>query len=89
MTGEYDVIRGFCRNLPSRKSQTDYLCDDDETTIETARPLSMIIDQIIVNATQYYGIDTTVDDNEVVDPVVENLMPSFINQTINNATTTF
>ena len=52
---------------------------------KSARPLSMIIDQIIVNATQYYGIDTTADDNEVVDPVVENLMPSFINQTINNA----
>ncbi len=88
LTGEYDVIRGFAGIYPAENPKLIIYATMTRPQSKSARPLSMIIDQIIVNATQYYGIDTTVDDNEVVDPVVENLMPSFINQTINNATTT-
>ena len=88
LTGEYDVIRGFAGIYPAENPKLIIYATMTKPQSKSARPLSMIIDQIIVNATQYYGIDTTVDDNEVVDPVVENLMPSFINQTINNATTT-
>ena len=88
LTGEYDVIRGFAGIYPAENPKLIIYATMTRPQSKSARPLSMIIDQIIVNATQYYGIDTTADDNEVVDPVVENLMPSFINQTINNATTT-
>ena len=88
LTGEYDVIRGFAGIYPAENPKLIIYATMTKPQSKSARPLSMIIDQIIVNATQYYGIDTTADDNEVVDPVVENLMPSFINQTINNATTT-
>ena len=88
LTGEYDAIRGFAGIYPAENPKLIIYATMTRPQSKSARPLSMIIDQIIVNATQYYGIDTTVDDNEVVDPVVENLMPSFINQTINNATTT-
>ena len=88
LTGEYDVIRGFAGIYPAENPKLIIYATMTRPQSKSARPLSMIIDQIIVNATQYYGIDTTVDDNEVVDLVVENLMPSFINQTINNATTT-
>lgn len=87
LTGEYDVIRGFAGIYPADNPKLIIYATMTRPQSKSAKPLSTIIDQIIVNATQYYGIDTTADDKEVVDPVVENIMPSFINQTINNATT--
>ena len=87
LTGEYDVIRGFAGIYPAENPKLIIYATMTRPQSKSARPLSTIIDQIIVNATQYYEIDTTADDNKIVDSVVENTMPSFINQTINNATT--
>lgn len=88
LTGEYDVIRGFAGIYPANDPKVIIYATMTRPRSASAKPLSSIIDQLIINLTKYYEIDTNTNKEDNTDIVTTTIMPSFINESVTNATTT-
>lgn len=83
LQGKYEVIRGFAGIYP--KDDPKVVIYATMTRPRSANPLASIIDEVVVNLTKYYGIDTKAEENENIDDTKVFTLNTYINKNIDKA----
>ena len=79
--GKYEVIRGFAGIYP--KDNPKVVIYATMTRPHSANPLAYIVDDVVINLTKYYGIDTKVEDTSK-DNVKSFILSNYVNDTVDS-----